>query len=246
MRRTRFDDWDCSIARTVDLLGDWWTPMVVRGASSAPAASSSSRRALGIPRNVLAERLSPSSRTGILTKQPYQERPVRYEYRLTEKGIALYPVIIVDDEVGRRVARVARRAAGRAARPRDGRAGRTAAASTHARASRSIRATVTGASARGEDPGGRRARANASSGSVTLIVVMPIARAGLRLMPRSSRNTTSLAATPSSLEHELVGGRVGLADPVLRRLDDDVEQLVEPASAAPSPAPLAHRRRCCS
>ena len=63
----------------------------------------------------------------------------------------------------------------------------------------------------------------ACRGRSTLIVVMPIARAGLRLMPRSSRNTAVGASTSSSLEHELVDARVGLAQPDDRRLDDDVE-----------------------
>jgi DNA-binding HxlR family transcriptional regulator len=94
MRRTRFDDWDCSVARTVDLLGDWWTPMVVRAAFLGARRFEQFQESLGIPRNVLAERLRTLVEEGILEKRAYHDRPVRYEYRLTEKGVALYPVII--------------------------------------------------------------------------------------------------------------------------------------------------------
>ena len=57
VRRTRFDDWDCSIARTVDMLGDWWTPLVVRTAFLGARRFDEFQAALGIPRNVLTERL---------------------------------------------------------------------------------------------------------------------------------------------------------------------------------------------
>ena len=77
--------------------------------------------------------------------------------------------------------------------------------------------------------------ASASSGSVTLIVVMPSARAGLRLMPRSSRNTRLAARHAEPLEHELVDARIRLAQAFDRRLDDDVEREVVEA-VRPRPA----------
>src|SRR4026207_2440382 len=94
MRRTRFDDWDCPIARTVDLLGDWWTPMVIRATFLGARRFDQFQEGLGIPRNVRAERLKNLVEEGVLEKRPYQEHPPRFEYRLTEKGMALYPVII--------------------------------------------------------------------------------------------------------------------------------------------------------
>jgi DNA-binding HxlR family transcriptional regulator len=94
MRRTRFDDWDCSIARSVDILGDWWTPMVIRSALLGARRFEQFADGLGIPRNVLTERLNRLVDEGIMTKTAYQDRPVRYEYRLTEKGVGLYPVIV--------------------------------------------------------------------------------------------------------------------------------------------------------
>jgi DNA-binding HxlR family transcriptional regulator len=100
MRRTRFDDWDCSIARSVDILGDWWTPMVIRSALLGARRFEHFTDGLGIPRNVLTERLNRLVDEGIMTKVAYQDRPVRHEYRLTEKGVALYPVIVAMLEWG--------------------------------------------------------------------------------------------------------------------------------------------------
>jgi DNA-binding HxlR family transcriptional regulator len=94
VRRTRFDDWDCSIARTVDMLGDWWTPLVLRQAFLGARRFDEFQEALGIPRNVLTERLRTLVDLGVLAKRQYSERPPRYEYRLTDKGIDLFGVIV--------------------------------------------------------------------------------------------------------------------------------------------------------
>lgn len=94
MRRTRFDDWDCPIARSVDILGDWWTPLVIRQAFLGSRRFEQFSDQLGIPRNVLTDRLNRLIDEGILERRAYQDRPVRHEYRLTDKGIALYPVIV--------------------------------------------------------------------------------------------------------------------------------------------------------
>jgi DNA-binding HxlR family transcriptional regulator len=94
VRRTRFDDWDCSIARTVDMLGDWWTPLVVRTAFLGARRFDEFQAALGIPRNVLTDRLRTLVDRGVLERRQYSERPPRSEYRLTEKGIELFPVIV--------------------------------------------------------------------------------------------------------------------------------------------------------
>lgn len=102
MRRTRFDDWDCSIARSVDILGDWWTPLIIRSALLGARRFEQFTESLGIPRNVLTERLGRLVDEGIMHKVEYQERPTRYEYRLTEKGVGLYPVIVTMLEWGNR------------------------------------------------------------------------------------------------------------------------------------------------
>jgi DNA-binding HxlR family transcriptional regulator len=94
VRRTRFDDWDCSIARTVDMLGDWWTPLVVRQAFLGARKFDEFQTGLGIPRNVLAERLRSLVDQGVFERRQYTDRPPRHEYRLTEKGIGLFGVIV--------------------------------------------------------------------------------------------------------------------------------------------------------
>lgn len=94
MRRTRFEDWECPVARTVDILGDWWTPLVLRSAFLGVRRFEEFRDALGIPRNVLTERLGRLVDEGVFRQVQYQDRPVRHEYRLTEKGVAFYPVLV--------------------------------------------------------------------------------------------------------------------------------------------------------
>ncbi len=93
MRRTRFDDWPCPIARTTDLIGDWWTPIVLREAFMGRRRFEEFRDAIGIPPAVLTARLERLVDEGVLRKVQYEERPPRYEYRLTDKGRAFWDVL---------------------------------------------------------------------------------------------------------------------------------------------------------
>ncbi len=93
MRRTRFHDWPCPIARATDLVGDWWTPLVLRQAFRGQRRFDDIQEALGIPRAVLAQRLGRLVDEGVLAKVPYEEHPPRFEYRLTDKGRALWDVL---------------------------------------------------------------------------------------------------------------------------------------------------------
>lgn len=93
VKRTRFADWPCSVARTVDLLGDWWTPLVLRECFYGVRRFDDFQRNLHIGRNILAERLHRLVAEGMLTREPYQDRPVRHEYLLTEKGRDFFPVM---------------------------------------------------------------------------------------------------------------------------------------------------------
>ena len=93
MRRTRFEEWNCSIARATDVLGDWWTPLVLREAFYGTRRFDDFVEHLGIGRNILTERLRRLTDEGIFDKVAYQEHPVRYEYRLTDKGRALFGVL---------------------------------------------------------------------------------------------------------------------------------------------------------
>lgn len=93
MRRTRFDDWPCPIARTTDLVGDWWTPLVMREAFLGARRFEEFQSALDVPRAVLSSRLRRLCDDGLLRRLEYQSRPPRYEYRLTEKGRAFWDVL---------------------------------------------------------------------------------------------------------------------------------------------------------
>lgn len=93
MRRTRFDDAICPIARATDLIGDWWTPLVMREACSGTRRFEVFQERLGIPRASLAARLDRLVDEGLLRREPYQEHPQRDEYRLTRKGAEFYPVL---------------------------------------------------------------------------------------------------------------------------------------------------------
>ena len=93
MRRTRFDHAPCPIARTTDLIGDWWTPLVLREACSGVRRFEDFQSRLEIPRASLAARLDRLVDEGMLRREPYQEHPTRHEYRLTRKGAEFYPVL---------------------------------------------------------------------------------------------------------------------------------------------------------
>lgn len=85
---------NCSIARTLELVGERWTILVLRDAFLGVRRFDEMQRDLGIARNVLAARLERLVAEGILEKVPYQERPLRYEYRLTDKGLDLWPIVV--------------------------------------------------------------------------------------------------------------------------------------------------------
>ncbi len=84
----------CSIARSLELVGERWTLLVVREIFHGRRKFSEMQRSLGVARNVLTARLQRMVDEGILERRPYSERPERYEYFLTEKGLDLWPVMI--------------------------------------------------------------------------------------------------------------------------------------------------------
>lgn len=84
----------CSIARTVSVIGDRWTLLILRDCFLQVRRFDDFQARLGVTRHVLADRLKTLWAQGVLDKVPYQTRPVRYEYRLTEKGRALHPVLM--------------------------------------------------------------------------------------------------------------------------------------------------------
>ncbi|KAA9150945.1 helix-turn-helix transcriptional regulator [Amycolatopsis acidicola] len=95
MKRTSFARMPCSIARTTHLLGDWWTPLVLREAFYGIRRFDEFQHQLGIARNTLTERLRRLVDEGLLSKEPYQSQSVRHEYVLTEKGRDFFAVLAV-------------------------------------------------------------------------------------------------------------------------------------------------------
>jgi DNA-binding HxlR family transcriptional regulator len=84
----------CPIAKTLEVVGDRWTMLVVREAFWGTRRFEDFHRHLGIARTVLTDRLGRLVEEGVLRKERYQERPDRFEYRLTEKGLDLWPVLM--------------------------------------------------------------------------------------------------------------------------------------------------------
>ena len=94
MRRTSFAAMDCSIAQALEVVGEWWSLLILRDAFQGVRRFEDFQRRLGIARNVLTERLQRLVDEGVLERRLYQTQPDRFEYRLTEKGLDLYPVVI--------------------------------------------------------------------------------------------------------------------------------------------------------
>jgi DNA-binding HxlR family transcriptional regulator len=95
MLRNDYANQNCSVARSLEVIGERWTLLIVRNAFYGVKRFDDHQRWLGIARNVLQSRLERLVEEGILRKEPYQERPPRYEYRLTQKGRDLWPVLVM-------------------------------------------------------------------------------------------------------------------------------------------------------
>src|SRR5919198_2453426 len=96
LTQMRYRPADCSIARSIELLGERWTILVLREAFNAVRRFDDIQANTGAPRQVLSARLAHLVDHGILKRVPYQEpgQRQRYEYRLTKKGLDLYPVLM--------------------------------------------------------------------------------------------------------------------------------------------------------
>jgi DNA-binding HxlR family transcriptional regulator len=92
MRRTSLAEMPCPVARTLDVVGEWWTLLIVRDALLG-ARRFEDFKATGIADNILSARLKRLVDEGILERVRYRERPDRYEYVPTEKGLALKTVV---------------------------------------------------------------------------------------------------------------------------------------------------------
>lgn len=95
MQRTTFSTQHCSVARTLDIVGEWWTLLILRDIFYGVRRFDSLVEQLGISRKVLTHRLKRLTEANILRKVAYQHNPCRYEYRLTTRGLELLPVLLV-------------------------------------------------------------------------------------------------------------------------------------------------------
>ncbi len=93
-RELRAQDAQCSIAQAAAVIGDWWSLLIVREVARGHRRFDDLLGELGISRKVLTERLKHLVEHGVLTRDPYQTRPVRHEYVLTDTGWALAPLLI--------------------------------------------------------------------------------------------------------------------------------------------------------
>jgi DNA-binding HxlR family transcriptional regulator len=94
MQWDELDQQACSVARTLSVIGDRWTLMILRDCFMKVRRFDDFHARLGIGRPILADRLQKLVDSFVLTKMAYQTNPLRHEYRLTQKGLDLYPVIM--------------------------------------------------------------------------------------------------------------------------------------------------------
>ncbi|MEU3602809.1 helix-turn-helix domain-containing protein [Streptomyces sp. NPDC006798] len=92
--RTRFDDSDCPVARSVDAIGDWWSLLIVRDAFDGSRRFGEFQRGLGVAKNILTARLRALVAGGVLETVPASDGSAYREYVLTAKGEALFPVVV--------------------------------------------------------------------------------------------------------------------------------------------------------
>ncbi|MFD0417779.1 winged helix-turn-helix transcriptional regulator [Streptomyces sp. NPDC127108] len=94
VRRTRLDESDCPVARSVDAIGDWWSLLIVRDAFDGSRRFGEFQRSLGVAKNILSTRLRSLVAGGILDVVPASDGSAYHEYVLTPKGQDLFPVIV--------------------------------------------------------------------------------------------------------------------------------------------------------
>jgi DNA-binding HxlR family transcriptional regulator len=88
-----YDTQACSIARSLEVVGERWSLLVVRSIMLGHHRFDDILRDLGVTRSVLTARLRRLEEEGVIERRPYQSRPTRYDYLLTEKGLELWPAL---------------------------------------------------------------------------------------------------------------------------------------------------------
>lgn len=87
-------DQPCSVSRTIAVIGDRWTLLILRDCFNGVRRFDDFQSRLGISRTIVTDRLTLLVREGVLKRVLYQQRPDRHEYRLTEKGLDLHPILM--------------------------------------------------------------------------------------------------------------------------------------------------------
>jgi DNA-binding HxlR family transcriptional regulator len=93
VERKSFAGMNCSVAQCLEVVGEWWSMLIIRDAFLGVTRFDEFQERLGISRNILNQRLNHLVEAGVLAKVPYSEHPLRYDYRLTDKGRDLWPVL---------------------------------------------------------------------------------------------------------------------------------------------------------
>ncbi len=86
-------DW-CPVARAMSVIGDRWTLLIVRDCFLGKSRFEEFQKSLGVTRHLLSDRLKRLVEAGVLERNPYSQKPLRYEYRLTDKGRDFAPALI--------------------------------------------------------------------------------------------------------------------------------------------------------
>lgn len=102
MTRNKLDSLNCSVAHALDLIGEWWTILILREAFFGTRRFEDFQRHLGIARNILTARLCKLCDSGILDRVPVKEGARRHEYRLTAMGRDLLPILVTLTQWGDR------------------------------------------------------------------------------------------------------------------------------------------------
>ena len=95
---------DCSVAQCLEVVGEWWSMLIIRDVFLGVSRFDDFQRRLGISRNILQQRLARLVDAGVLVRVPYSEHPPRHDYRLTDKGRDLWPVLTAMRQWGDRYA----------------------------------------------------------------------------------------------------------------------------------------------
>jgi DNA-binding HxlR family transcriptional regulator len=102
MERASFRDMPCSVAQCLEVVGEWWSMLIVRDAFLGVTRFDEFQQRLGISRNILQRRLEHLVAEGVFERVEYQRRPPRFDYRLTAKGKDLWVVLTAMREWGDR------------------------------------------------------------------------------------------------------------------------------------------------